>query len=109
MSYAWTPWTNYSITSSGTTVQGTSVRVHSIEIHNLATGVNNFVRFYNATAATAGTTTANFMLVVGANAQRDKSLDGGLSFDTALIVDVASSATGASATAGGILLSLALG
>ena len=109
MSYAWTPWTNYSVGSSGATVQGQAVRLHFAEVHNLATGARNFVRLYDATAATAGTTTANFMIVVNADSNKEVNLDGGLSFDTGLIVDVASTATGASATAGGVLLSLALG
>lgn len=109
MSNAWVTQVYPSITSSGVTVQSQGVRVHFIELQNLATGARNYVRFYNATAATSGTTTADFLLVINADSNKEVQLEGGLSFYTGLIIDVASTVTGASATAGGVLMSLALG
>lgn len=98
-----------SVGSSGVTVQGTPVRVHFISAHNMSTAETAFVRLYDATAATGGTTSADWLMSVPPAGRTKDEIVGGVSFGNGLIMDAAATPTGASGVAAGVHITLAVG
>ena len=84
---------------AGTTVKSSSTVIYEMELDNTANSAATFVRLYNATSQTVGTTVPDSLLMVPASTKITLVFPGGVTFATGLGCSSGTSATLATTTA----------
>ena len=84
---------------AGTTIKSGSTVIYEIEMDNTANAATTYLRLYNATSQTVGTTVPDMILLCPASVARTVVIPSGLTFATGLGISSGTSATLATTTA----------
>lgn len=84
---------------AGTTIKSGSTVIYEVEMDNTANAAFTYMRFYNATSQTVGTTVPDMMLLIPASVSRTVVFPAGLTLATGLGISSGTSATLATTTA----------
>lgn len=84
---------------AGTTIKSSSTVIYELELDNTANAAATYIRLYNATSQTVGTTVPDSIIMVPASVSRSIVIPSGLTFATGLGISSGTSAILATTTA----------